>query len=110
MAFALGSSERFPIIIADPPYIPSADVRRFPEDPCAAIDGGHDGLNLIRECLDLAHGHLLVNGACLLQVHGLSQLAALEPLVASRSLVVRDARIVDDDRAVALVGRGGRTR
>jgi len=34
-------------------------------------------------------------------------LEALAPLVERRSLVVRTARVVDDERAVALVGRGG---
>lgn len=103
---ALRPDERFPIIIADPPYIPSGELGRFPADPRAAIDGGQDGLDAVRACLDVVSGHLLELGACLLQVRGPAQLEALAPLVERRSLVVRAARVVDDERAVALVGRG----
>jgi len=102
---AVMSSERFPLIIADPPYIPSADIGRFPDDPPAAIDGGEDGVDMIRACVDVASGHLSENGACLLQVRGPSQIAALESLVESRALVVRDAQVVDDERAIALLER-----
>jgi release factor glutamine methyltransferase len=107
---ALRSDERFPLIVADPPYIPSAEVGRFQEDPRVAIDGGQDGLRLIRGCLDVVKGHLSERGACLLQVRGRPQLAELEPLSESRSLVVRATWVVDEDRAVAFLGREGDER
>jgi release factor glutamine methyltransferase len=99
------SSERFPLIIADPPYIPSGEVTRFPDDPLGAIDGGRDGLDLIRECLAVASGHLADGGACLLQVRGPSQVEALRSLAGPRSFVVHDARVADEERAVALLRR-----
>jgi release factor glutamine methyltransferase len=105
LASALGASERFPLIIADPPYLPSADVGRFPEDPQGAVDGGPDGLDVIRGCVDVASEHLADEGRCLLQIRGPSQLPALGSLAKAHSLRVRDARIFDDERAVALLGR-----
>src|SRR4051794_16146677 len=36
---ALASDEQFVGVIADPPWVPRADVNRFPEDPTSAIDG-----------------------------------------------------------------------
>ena len=108
MASALRRDERFPLIVADPPYVPSADVPRFPDDPRTAIDGGPTGLDVILACLDVAAGHLSDDGACLLQVRGLSQVDALGQPAAARALVVDDARTFDADRAVALLRRRGR--
>lgn len=105
IASALRPDERFPLIIADPPYVPSVDVSRFPEDPRPAIDGGPAGLDVILACLDVAAGHLSGDGACLLQVRGPGQLEALASLADARPLVVADARVHDDERAVALVRR-----
>jgi release factor glutamine methyltransferase len=37
---ALRPGEHFPLILADPPYLRSEDVERWPADPATAIDGG----------------------------------------------------------------------
>jgi len=50
--------EAFDLVVADPPWVPHADVGRFPEDPLLAIDGGDDGLEVARACL--RHGRSLV--------------------------------------------------
>jgi release factor glutamine methyltransferase len=75
--------ERFALVIADPPWVPSDDVGRFPEDPSLAIDGGDDGLSLARACLAAAQGHLPPGGSVLLQLGDDAQAAALlaEPAV-----------------------------
>ena len=104
---ALRPAERFPLILADPPYVPSADVARFPDDPPLAIDGGGSGLELVVECLDVASAHLSDGGACLLQLRGPSQVAEIESLAVARSLTVDDVRVARWDRAVALL-RGQR--
>ncbi len=64
----VGASERFALIIADPPWVPSHATQQFPEDPRIAIDGGAQGMDLIDQCLDIITGHLLPAGAALLQV------------------------------------------
>ena len=109
LASALGPDEQFPLVIADPPYVPSVDVPRFPDDPRTAIDGGPSGLDVILACLDIAAGHLFDDGACLLQVRGPAQVDALVRPAAARALVVDDSRTFDDERAVALVRRRARS-
>ena len=68
MQSVLDPGERFAVVIADPPWVPRSDVRRFPEDPVTAIDGGPDGLDLVRACLAVTDGHLAPGGSALLQV------------------------------------------
>jgi methylase of polypeptide subunit release factors len=79
---ALADDERFAIVIADPPYIPTAEVDRFPEDPHTAIDGGPDGLQVLDACLQTAAAHLLPGGHVLAQVRGQSQAETLARLCA----------------------------
>jgi len=73
----LRAEERFPVVIADPPWVPSAETRRFPEDPVVAIDGGADGLELARACLRVAAAHLTAPGDVVLQVGTRAQCATL---------------------------------
>jgi methylase of polypeptide subunit release factors len=72
-ATALAGGERFPLILADPPYLPRDEVGRYPEDPVHAIDGGADGLDVLREILALLPAHLAAGGAALVQVWGPAQ-------------------------------------
>jgi release factor glutamine methyltransferase len=60
--------ESFALVLADPPYIPSAHTGTFPFDPLTAIDGGDDGLELARTCLRVGAGHLRPGGPLLLQL------------------------------------------
>ena len=39
-------SERFAMVIADPPWVRRAETGRYPEDPLLAIDGGDDGMDV----------------------------------------------------------------
>lgn len=64
----LGDDDVFALVIADPPWVPRAEVGTFPEDPVLAIDGGDDGLGLARDCVAAAHGHLAPGGSLLLQL------------------------------------------
>lgn len=72
--------ERFPIIVADPPYVPSEEVVHHPDDPVDAIDGGDDGLDGVRCCLGLAAGHLDEHGLCILQLRTPEQADAVTAL------------------------------
>jgi release factor glutamine methyltransferase len=83
MHAVLDGAEEFAVIVADPPWVPTSDVGRFPEDPVSAIDGGDDGLNLVRACLDVIDRHLAVDGSALLQVGPLDQARRVAELVAS---------------------------
>ena len=100
IAAAVGPDERFALVLADPPYVPTDDVARHPADPEHAIDGGEDGLALAERCLDVAADHVVPDGAALIQLRDLDQAAAL---ALQRSPLALDlARAVDDRGALAL--------
>ena len=64
----LASEERFPLILADPPWVPTALTSTFPDDPRVAIDGGRLGMALVEQCLQIIDDHLLPGGVAVLQV------------------------------------------
>jgi methylase of polypeptide subunit release factors len=68
MQDVLAEDELFPLIIADPPWVASWAVGRFPHDPLLAIDGGADGLGVVRATVRTVAEHLLPSGAALVQV------------------------------------------
>lgn len=104
----LHAGERFPLVVADPPYLPSAHVARWPEDPVLAIDGGNDGLDVTRAVLVVAADHLVPGGTLLLQVAGpgqARQVLAL-PEAAAFALDAAETRAVDAERAVLRLDLG----
>jgi release factor glutamine methyltransferase len=108
IADTLRPDELFQVIVADPPYLPSAEVCSWPDDPVCAIDGGPDGLDLIRLCLDVVEPQLAPGGQLLLQVAGPGQIAQLRELLAGRpdnALALIGERVVDDRRAVVQLAR-----
>lgn len=68
MEESLSEDEEFAVIIADPPWVTTGEIGRYPEDPVTAIDGGADGLELVRACVELIDRHLALSGSALLQV------------------------------------------
>lgn len=64
----VGPDEVFPLVVADPPWVPRDETARFPEDPLLAIDGGPDGLDVARACLGVIGRHLAPGGAAVLQL------------------------------------------
>jgi release factor glutamine methyltransferase len=68
------------LVLADPPYVPSAETGAFPEDPAHAIDGGADGLDGLRACLPTASRLLRPGGTLVLQVRGPEQAARVRAL------------------------------
>jgi methylase of polypeptide subunit release factors len=99
---ALGTDELFPLVIADPPWVLSAETQRFPEDPRTAIDGGIDGLRVALECAEAIEGHLADGGAALLQLGSVDQVAALMSK-APESLRVLETRQFDGGVVAHLV-------
>jgi release factor glutamine methyltransferase len=98
---ALRPGELFPLMLADPPYLRSAEVSGWPDDPVAAIDGGDDGLAVSRSVLSVARDHLIGGGHLLLQVAGATQAATVAGLPACAAyFAVGDVRSVDDRRAI----------
>jgi ribosomal protein L3 glutamine methyltransferase len=63
---------RYRVIISNPPYVPTAAVRALPpeygHEPAAALDGGADGLDVVRRLLDGARQRLTANGVLIVEV------------------------------------------
>lgn len=96
---ALRPDERFALVIADPPWVPSDDVHQHPDDPLLAIDGGSDGLDVARSCVDVISRHLLAGGAAVVQVGDEDQVRALAAYVEERpalGLRLVDSRVLDN--------------
>jgi len=87
---AVEPGERFALVIADPPWVPSSRTGDFAADPPEAIDGGPDGLDSARTCLEVASTHLLPGGSILLQLGSRTQACTLSHEV--RGLVMTEVR------------------
>lgn len=87
---ALRPGERFPLALADPPWVPRAGVAALPEDPVTAIDGGDDGLDVARACLRTLAQHLLPGGHAVLQLGTEEQAEALARWRAAEGLALRE--------------------
>ena len=88
---------KFDLIIANLPYIPADEIAALsPEvrhDPHAALDGGPDGLDLIRRLIDAAQDRLAPGGALLLEI-GAGQADAVNALLSARKF--RDISVRPD--------------
>jgi ribosomal protein L3 glutamine methyltransferase len=66
---------KYDLIVSNPPYEPSALMAGLPEEfrrePRLALDGGRDGLDVIRKLLRQARGRLTPGGSLLIEVGGL---------------------------------------
>jgi len=60
------------IVVSNPPYIPHADIsqltREVRSEPLAALDGGHDGLDVVRSLLPQAISKLRRPGAIIIEI------------------------------------------
>jgi len=79
---------KYDIILSNPPYEPSAHCEalatEFKREPRLALDGGRDGLDIIRKLLRQARTRLKPHGIVLIEVGGLRaamdrEFAALDP-------------------------------
>jgi methylase of polypeptide subunit release factors len=70
--------ERFAMVIADPPWVPSSGTGQFPDDPEIAIDGGEDGLDLARTACAVIDRHLAAGGSAILQLGSVEQADLIE--------------------------------
>jgi release factor glutamine methyltransferase len=88
---------RFDLIIANLPYIPAEEIASLsPEvrhDPASALDGGPDGLALVRRLIETAPDRLAPGGALLLEI-GLGQADAVNTLLSARKF--RDISVRPD--------------
>ncbi|AFM26593.1 peptide chain release factor N(5)-glutamine methyltransferase [Desulfomonile tiedjei] len=90
--------ERFHLICSNPPYIPTEVIATLePEidyEPLLALDGGPDGLNVIRRIADGAPDFLLPGGSLLMEIGPDQEMQARTILEQTSSFV--DIRITQD--------------
>jgi release factor glutamine methyltransferase len=71
---------KFDLIVANLPYIPTKTLRRLPiygREPTLALDGGTDGLELIRRLITAAPDRLVPGGLMLAEIEASEGLAAV---------------------------------
>jgi release factor glutamine methyltransferase len=68
----LANGERFDLVVSNPPYIPTADLDGLPaevrQEPRLALDGGDDGLELVRRLAGEAGGVLVPGGGLAIEI------------------------------------------
>ncbi len=66
---------KYDLILSNPPYVPTRELRGLPaefkQEPAMALDGGKDGLDIIRKLLRQARERLQPHGIVVLEVGGL---------------------------------------
>ncbi|HFC09383.1 MAG TPA: peptide chain release factor N(5)-glutamine methyltransferase [Chloroflexi bacterium] len=98
----------FDLIVANPPYIPTEALNALPvarHEPRGALDGGPDGLALIRRLLAQARSRLAPGGLLLLEIAAdqgeAARVAALAAFPKAETRVLPD--LAGHDRVVAVV-------
>ena len=85
-------SERFAVVVADPPWVRRTETGRYPADPLMAIDGGADGMDVAWTCIDTARLHLTPGGALLIQLGTVEQAEAVHARLQQDELSVAEVR------------------
>jgi methylase of polypeptide subunit release factors len=88
----VGPDERYALVLADPPWVPTTETDRWPEDPRGAIDGGADGLAVAAACLEVAASRLLAGGAILVQLGSRTQAQVLAAQAARLGVSLGEVR------------------
>ena len=88
-----------------PPYVPTRDVVRYPDDPRHAIDGGANGLDVVRACLAVIAAHASPGAPVALQVRGPAQVDRVTAVVGREGLplTAERAHVVSPERAVLVL-------
>jgi release factor glutamine methyltransferase len=109
LAAPLAAEAPFSLIAANLPYIPSSEMATLPpevkSEPALALDGGPDGLGLVRRLVADAPGLLAPGGALALEI-GAGQAGATAELLRATGLA--DVRIRRDLGGVERVVSGVR--
>jgi release factor glutamine methyltransferase len=91
----LPAGARFDLIASNPPYVPTGELsglqREVRREPRLALDGGPDGLIVLRRIVEAAPRWLAPGGALLLEMHE-SHLEALPALCLAAGFATAEAR------------------
>jgi release factor glutamine methyltransferase len=99
---------RVGVLLANVPYVPTAAIADLPpeardHEPRRALDGGPDGLAVLRRVADAAPAWLAAGGVLLTETGGGAQAATATAVLRAAGL---DAEVVEDDDlgATAVLG------
>jgi release factor glutamine methyltransferase len=106
---AIATDSKFDLIISNPPYIPSAEIKTLqPEvrdfDPRAALDGGVDGLNFYRQLATEAKPFLKMDGKIVLEF-GDGQAESIKKIFENEKWIVEAVKDDYSQRARILIAR-----
>ncbi|WP_157552897.1 putative protein N(5)-glutamine methyltransferase [Jiangella gansuensis] len=99
---------RVDLLVASPPYVPTTAIALMPPEarmyePRQALDGGADGLDLVRRVAAAAPEWLAANGVLMIELSAAQALAAVDAVTAPGLRVTAEH---DDERdATVVVGR-----
>jgi len=92
---AVHEGERFDVVVSNPPYVPSAELaglsREVRREPCMALDGGPDGLDLLRRVVAGAPAHLVPGGTLVVEMHE-SHVRSVPAICLEAGFAVAEAR------------------
>lgn len=79
----LKNNELFDLIVSNPPYINTKQIRYLGKsvkhhEPHIALDGGKDGLDIVRDILNFSKTHLSENGVIYLEINSKRQYESIK--------------------------------
>ena len=90
--FAKLKNRKFDIIVSNPPYIPTDEIKMLPKDvqyePIIALDGGKDGLDFYKKIINISDEYLKQHGYLCLEI-GYNQKESI------RKIIAKDKKIKD---------------
>jgi len=101
---------KFDIIISNPPYIPEKEIEKLQEEvkkePFVALNGGKNGLDIMKRIIDRAIDFLKKEGFLLLEI-GYNQLSEIEKIVEKKELKIYNVEkdYSGIERVIVLKGR-----
>ncbi len=99
-------SEKYDLIVSNPPYIKTADIENLSKEvkfePVLALDGGKDGLGFYRRIVETVKAHLNENGILLMEC-GYDQKQAIIDLLTGFSSVTCIKDLEGKDRIIKAV-------
>lgn len=107
--------QSYDLIVANLPYIPTKTMESLPvygREPSLALDGGSDGLDLVRRLISLAPGYLLPGGMLLLEIESSQGMAALSLAydTFSHASIHLHRDLADRDRLIEVQTHAGHDR
>ncbi len=94
-----GIKEKFDLIISNPPYIKTDDLKKLPDEvknfePIIALDGCEDGLKFYKKIIIQGKNHLLKDGFIIFEIGYISVIKKLEKIFAENNFC--DIKIFKD--------------